>query len=97
MLACPGGRHACQRDLFRSDAEGLSEWDGREIGSAGNPRGDGRTRERLARHYERETTTMTKYLTTVREPVLVVLVAAIVLVVALSVFLPMWDMVTLLG
>ena len=40
---------------------------------------------------------MTKYLTTVLEPVLVVLAAAIVLVVALSVFLLMWDMVTLLG
>ena len=51
----------------------------------------------VARHYERETTTMTKYLTTVLEPVLIVLVAAVVLVVALSVFLPMWDMVTLLG
>ena len=97
MPACPGGRQACHRDLFRSDAEGLSEWDGREIGSAGNPRGDGRTRERLARHCERETTTMTKFLTTVLEPVLVVLAAAIVLVVALSVFLSMWDMVTLLG
>lgn len=50
----------------------------------------------IARHYERESATRTKYLTTVLEPVLVVLVAGIVLVVALAVFLPMWDMVTLL-
>jgi type IV pilus assembly protein PilC len=50
----------------------------------------------IARHYERDSATRTKYLTTVLEPVLVVLVAGIVLVVALAVFLPMWDMVTLL-
>ncbi len=50
----------------------------------------------IARHYERESATRTKYLTTILEPVLVVLVAGVVLVVALAVFLPMWDMVTLL-
>jgi type II secretory pathway component PulF len=51
----------------------------------------------VARHHERETAVATKYLTTVLEPVLVVMVAGVVLVVALAVFLPMWDLVTLLG
>jgi len=51
----------------------------------------------IARHHERETAVATKYLTTVLEPILIVLVAGVVLVVALAVFLPMWDLVTLIG
>jgi hypothetical protein len=38
----------------------------------------------IARHYERDTTTLTKNLSTVIEPVLIVLIAAVVLVVALG-------------
>lgn len=49
----------------------------------------------VARHYERETTALTKNLTTVIEPVLVVLIGVIVLMVALAIFLPMWNMVKL--
>lgn len=51
----------------------------------------------VARHYDRETTYLTKNIVTVIEPVMVVAVAAIVLVVALAIFLPMWDMVKIVG
>ncbi len=50
----------------------------------------------VARHYERETTRQAKNIATVIEPVMVVLIALVVLVVALSIFLPMWNMVTLM-
>jgi len=51
----------------------------------------------VARQYEREATALTKQLATIVEPVLVVLIAAIVLLVALAVFLPMWNSVGLVG
>ncbi len=51
----------------------------------------------IARHFERDTSTLTKNLSTVIEPVLIVLIAAVVLVVALAIFLPMWNMVKLLS
>ncbi|VAX41574.1 hypothetical protein MNBD_PLANCTO03-972, partial [hydrothermal vent metagenome] len=38
-----------------------------------------------------------KALTTLIEPVLVVLIASVVLVVALAIFLPMWNMVQLMS
>ncbi len=49
----------------------------------------------IARHYERETKHQTKTLTTLVEPLLIVVIALVVLVVALGIFLPMWDMVNL--
>jgi len=51
----------------------------------------------IARHYERETSQTTKSLGTVIEPVLIVLIASVVLVIALAIFLPMWDMLKLVG
>ncbi|MFN0132118.1 MAG: type II secretion system F family protein [Phycisphaerales bacterium] len=51
----------------------------------------------IARHYERETTTLSKSMATIIEPVLIVLIAAVVLVVALAIFSPMWNMVKLIG
>lgn len=50
----------------------------------------------ICRHYDQETSYLAKALSTVIEPILVVAIAAVVLVVALSVFLPMWDMVNLI-
>lgn len=47
----------------------------------------------VAAHFERECTHMTKNINTVIEPILTVVLAGIVLVVALSVFLPMWQMI----
>jgi type II secretory pathway component PulF len=51
----------------------------------------------IARHYERDTQGLTKNLSTVIEPVLIVLIAGVVLVVALAIFLPMWNLVKLLS
>lgn len=47
----------------------------------------------VARHYDREGVHLTKGINSIIEPVLTVALAVIVLVVALSVFLPMWQMV----
>ncbi len=47
----------------------------------------------VARHYDRESVHLTKGINSIIEPVLTVALAVIVLVVALSVFLPMWQMV----
>ena len=51
----------------------------------------------VSRHYDRETQHLTKNLSTVIEPVLIVAIAGVVLVVALAIFLPMWDMVKIVG
>ncbi len=47
----------------------------------------------VARHFDREATHLTRNINSVIEPLLTVGMAIIVLVVALSVFLPMWQMV----
>lgn len=51
----------------------------------------------VARHYDRESAQLAKNIGTVIEPVLIVLIAMVVLAVALAIFLPMWDMVKLVG
>lgn len=50
----------------------------------------------IARHYERDTTGLTKNMATIIEPVMIVLIAGVVLIVALAIFLPMWNMVSLM-
>ncbi len=47
----------------------------------------------VARHYDREASHLMKNMSSMIEPVMTVLLAVIVLTVALSVFLPMWQMV----
>jgi type II secretory pathway component PulF len=47
----------------------------------------------VGRHYERRATHLMRNINTVIEPILTVALAGIVLVVALSVFLPMWEMI----
>ncbi|MFN7020380.1 MAG: type II secretion system F family protein [Phycisphaerales bacterium] len=51
----------------------------------------------VARHYERESSLLARSISTVIEPVLIVGIAGVVLVVALAIFMPMWDMVKLVG
>jgi type II secretory pathway component PulF len=50
----------------------------------------------ITRHYDREVSHLTKNVTTVIEPVMILGLAAIVLIVALAIFLPMWNMATLI-
>jgi type II secretory pathway component PulF len=49
----------------------------------------------VARHYDREASHLTKNVNTIVEPLMTVAMAGIVLLIALSVFLPMWGMVRL--
>ncbi|MFU8828220.1 MAG: type II secretion system F family protein [Phycisphaerales bacterium] len=51
----------------------------------------------LSRHYARETRHKAKNLSTVVEPVLIAVLTVVVLVIALAIFLPMWDMVSIMG
>ncbi len=51
----------------------------------------------LSRHYSRETRHKAKSLSTVVEPLLIACLTVVVLLVALAIFLPMWDMVSILG
>jgi type II secretory pathway component PulF len=51
----------------------------------------------VARHYDREVAHLTKNVTTFIEPLLIVGLAGIVLLVALAIFLPMWNMTALIG
>ncbi|MGQ0627518.1 MAG: type II secretion system F family protein [Phycisphaerales bacterium] len=51
----------------------------------------------VAKHYDRETAHTTKNLSTIIEPIMIVGIALIVLIVALAIFLPMWNMVNLVG
>ncbi|MCC5823464.1 MAG: type II secretion system F family protein [Phycisphaerales bacterium] len=48
----------------------------------------------IARHYDRIADHLSKNINTVIEPMITIAIAVIVLIVALSVFLPMWQMVT---
>jgi type II secretory pathway component PulF len=56
-----------------------------------------RMSEIVANHYDREVKYLTKNLTTVIEPIMIVGLAGIVLIVALAIFLPMWNMTALIG
>ena len=51
----------------------------------------------VARHYDRETLHLSRNIATIIEPLLVLLIAGVVLAVALAIFLPLWNMVALLG
>ena len=51
----------------------------------------------VSKHYDRETSHLTKNLSTVIEPVLIVAIAGVVLLIALAIFIPMWDMAKLVG
>ncbi len=51
----------------------------------------------IARHYDREVDHLTKNVTTVIEPLLIVGLAGVVSIVALAIFLPMWNMGSLMG
>ena len=49
----------------------------------------------ISTHYSREATHLAKHASTIVEPILIAGLTVIVLVVALAIFIPMWDMVSL--
>lgn len=67
----------------------------RMIGAGKDSREVAKSCDIIARHYDREAGHLTKNINTIVEPLLTVAMAAIVLVVALAVFLPMWKMASL--
>ena len=56
-----------------------------------------RMNELVARHYDREVEHLARNVATVLEPVMVVGLAGVVLVIALAIFLPMWNMTAVMG
>lgn len=56
----------------------------------------GRMCQIITRHYSRETKHLVKNASTIIEPVLIALLTGVVLMVALAIFLPMWNMVSLM-
>ncbi len=64
----------------------------RMIGAGKDSKEVSRACDIVARHYDREASNLTKNVNTIVEPIMTVGLAAIVLVVALAVFLPMWQM-----
>jgi type II secretory pathway component PulF len=52
-----------------------------------------RTLREVGRHYLKEVSYMSRMLTTLLEPVLTVVLGAMVLVLALAIFLPMWNLI----
>jgi type IV pilus assembly protein PilC len=51
----------------------------------------------VSRHYDREVAHLTKNVTTVIEPIMIIGLAGVVLLIALAIFLPMWNMTALVG
>lgn len=51
----------------------------------------------VANHYQRESAHLIKNAATVIEPVLIAVLTGVILVIALAIFLPMWDMMSLVG
>ncbi|HLP85638.1 MAG TPA: type II secretion system F family protein [Phycisphaerales bacterium] len=64
----------------------------RMIGAGKDAKELSRSCEIVSRHFDREASNLAKNVNTIVEPIMTVALAAIVLVVALSVFLPMWQM-----
>jgi len=53
--------------------------------------------EIIARHYDRDVKFLTKNVATIIEPILVAALAGMVLFIALAIFLPMWNMMSVMG
>ncbi len=51
----------------------------------------------ISRHYDREVDHLTKNIATIIEPVLIASMTVVVLIIALAIFMPMWDMASLIG
>lgn len=56
-----------------------------------------RSSDIIARHYDREADHLSKSVSTLIEPIMTISLAGIVLLVALSVFLPMWQLIKISG
>lgn len=76
-------------------ATGLPSFARRLLGSGKDSKELARAGKIIARHYDRQSDHMAKNINTFIEPMITIAMAGIVLLVALSVFLPMWQMISI--
>lgn len=76
-------------------AQGLPSFARRLFGSGKDSKELARAGSIIARHYDRQSDHLAKNINTVIEPMITIAMAGIVLLVALSVFLPMWQMISI--
>jgi len=76
-------------------ATGLPSFARRLFGSGKDSKELARAGAIIARHYDRQSDHLAKNINTIIEPMITIAMAGIVLLVALSVFLPMWQMVSI--
>jgi len=76
-------------------AHGLPSFARRLFGSGKNSKEVARAGSIIARHYDRQSDYLAKNINTIIEPMITIAMAGIVLLVALSVFLPMWQMISI--
>lgn len=76
-------------------AHGLPSFARRLFGSGKDSEELARAGSIIARHYDRQSDYLAKNINTIIEPMITIAMAGIVLLVALSVFLPMWQMISI--
>jgi MSHA biogenesis protein MshG len=76
-------------------ATGLPSFARRLFGSGKDSKELARAGSIIARHYDRQSDHLAKNINTIIEPMITIAMAGIVLLVALSVFLPMWQMISI--
>ncbi len=76
-------------------AHGLPSFARRLYGSGKDSKELARAGSIIARHYDRQSDHLAKNINTIIEPMITMAMAGIVLLVALSVFLPMWQMISI--
>ncbi|HCT46344.1 MAG: hypothetical protein CMJ35_10755 [Phycisphaerae bacterium] len=81
-------------DVINS-AHGLPSFARRLFGSGNDSKELARAGNIIARHYDRLSDHLAKNVNTIVEPMITIAMAGIVLLVALSVFLPMWQMISI--
>ncbi len=78
-----------------SRAKGLPSFARRLFGSGKDSKELARASKIIACHYDRQSDHLAKNINTIIEPMITIAMAGIVLLVALSVFLPMWQMISI--
>jgi len=78
-----------------NNATSLPSFARRLFGSGKDSKELSRAGSIIARHYDRQSDHLAKNLNTIIEPMITIAMAGIVLLVALSVFLPMWQMISI--
>ncbi|MBL4810623.1 MAG: type II secretion system F family protein [Phycisphaerales bacterium] len=78
-----------------NNSKSLPNFARRLIGSGKDSQELGKAGRIIARHYNRTADHLTKSINTIIEPMITIAMAGIVLLIALSVFLPMWQMISI--